>query len=440
MDFPDTPEVSLDDTPESAWDSSYTRREVIKKTGAAAALMAGGISLIRVASAGAGVEASPKVNLLDGEVVFSDFVTLNREYYLQWHQGAKRAVDALGGTYRYAVDDQNAQVQVQHFEQQVKQGYNIFFNAAPDPSTLAPIAKLARDNQAYFTHFFEIPPWGSPFDPRLNPSPYFVTFFIPNFRAQGDAEATHLARTMGGKGNIVWITGYPGSTPDLQLSAGVKQALKRFPGIKIIGSQPGNWLQADSREAMAGFIRRFGNDINGVIGQNDDCGIGAADALQEAGTKGIPIVSNNGTIRATQYVLAGKYGGGATYAIFPAWNAGLAAVRAIDASQGWKPTVPERMMWTKGAVITRKNATGYLKYINGPDRFNWPLMSRIAHPKDWDPQGPLEPLDYDLMWEGVDKPSGFTYPAEIAQAKKSGEYARVLKLYRAHYKRKIYGD
>ncbi len=235
---------------------------------------------------------------------------------------------------------------------------------------------------------------------------------------------------MGGKGNIVWITGYPGSTPDLQLSAGIREALKRFPNIKIIGEQPGNWLQADSREAMAGFIRRYGDTINGVIGQNDDCGIGAADALQEAGMKGIPIVSNNGTIKATQYLLADKYH--ATYAIFPAWNAGIAAVRAIDASLGWKPTVPERMMWTKGAIITKQNAKGYLDYINGPDPHNWPVMSRIAHPKDWDPQGPLEPLDYDQMWEGVAKPSGFKYPPEIAHAKNSGQCQESYSLFTEH--------
>ncbi len=138
MGTSEAPKALQDDTPECAWESSYTRREMLRQTGAAAALLAGGVSLMRVASAGASVKksvsvkASPKKNLLDGEVVFSDFVTLNREYYLQWHQGAKRAVEALGGTYKYAVDDQNAQVQVQHFEQQVKQGYKIFFNAAPD--------------------------------------------------------------------------------------------------------------------------------------------------------------------------------------------------------------------------------------------------------------------------------------------------------------------
>ncbi len=433
---------------ESTWERGRTRREALLEAGAAAAFVAGGSSLMRVGTAWAGVkaprmsrrlDASPKVNLLHGKTVISDFVTLNREYYKGWHQGARRAVEALGGVYKFAVDDQNPQVQIQHFEQQVKQGNKIFFCAAPDPSTIAPIAKLARDNQAYFDMYFEMPPWGSPFDPRVNGSPYFVTWVAPDWRAQGDAEMTELAKVMGGKGNMIWITGFPGSTPDLELSAGIKQALKRYPNIKVIGSQPGNWLQADSRAAMAGFIRKFGDKIDGIIGQNDDCGIGAAQAYNEAGIKKIPpIVSTNGATLTIEYILRGQYHG--TLATYPAWNGGAAAVRVIDAYLGWKPTVPERMMWTGGAMITKENAAGYLKFVSGPDPFNWPLMSRIAHPKDWDPQAPFYPLNFSQWWSVTPQPKGFVYPPEIAQSVKSGEFARISALYKAHYKRKIYGD
>ncbi len=432
---------------ENTWERGRTRREMLLEGGAAAAFLAGGASLMRVGKASAAakaavmsrrLDASPTVNLLKGQTVISDFVTLNREYYIGWNQGARRCVEALGGVYQFAVDNQNAQVQVQHFQQQVQQGHKIFFCAAPDPTTVAPIGKLAEENKAYFDMYFEMPTWGSPFDPRVNGSPYFVSWVAPDWVGQGDAEMTELARMMGGKGNMIWITGFPGSTPDLQLTAGVNQALKRYPNIKVIGSAPGNWLQADSRAAMAGFIRKFGaNNIQGIVGQNDDCGIGALQAYNEAGIKTIPpIVSNNGATLTVKYIAAGQYH--ATFATYPAWNGGMAAVQVIDASLGWKPTVPERMMWTGGALITKANAARYLEFVTGPDPFNWPLMSKIAHPTDWDPQAPFYPLNFNQWWSVAPKPSGFVYPSEIAQSDKSGEFTRITALYKEHYKRQVF--
>lgn len=430
-----------------------TRRDVLQQAAGAAFFAVGGGSLLAACGddgggggGGGGSTSQPatsapskgsKVDLLKGREVYSHFVTLNREYYLQWHEGAKRAVEALGGVYKYAVDDQNAPRQIQQFEQAVKAGAKIFFNAAPDPSTLAPMAKVARDNKVYFTHFFEMPPWGSPFDPRFSPSEYFVSFFIPEFITIGELMADELAKVLGEKGNVVHITGFPGATPDINLTTGVKRGIEKYPGMKILASQPGNWLEADSREAMAGIIRQHGDQINGVIGNNDDCGIGAANALQEAGMKDVKVVTENGSKLATEYVLAGKIHG--TVAIFPAWNAGTAAVRAIDAALGFKPTVPERMMWEAGTMITKDNAQGYLDYVSGPDPFDWPLMSRIAHPDDWDPQGPMRPIVYDELWAGQPKPKGWTYPSEIKASQDSGEFDKITEMYAEHYKKKIYG-
>src|SRR5579864_8756281 len=85
---------------ENTWERGRTRREMILEGGAAAAFLAGGASLMRVGKASAAAKAavmsrrldgSPTVNLLKGLTVISDFVTLNREYYIGWNQGARRA-------------------------------------------------------------------------------------------------------------------------------------------------------------------------------------------------------------------------------------------------------------------------------------------------------------------------------------------------------------
>lgn len=383
--------------------------------------------------------AGPRQDLLEGAVVTSNFVTLNREYYIQWHEGAARAVEALGGTYKYATDDQDPARQISQFQQQVTGGNRIFFNAGPDPSSLAPMAKLAEENQAYFTHFFEIPTWGSVFDPRINPSKYFVTFFIPDFETIGELMVDELARAMGEEGIVAHVSGFPGSTPDLQVSKGIDKGLKKYPGLTLGARVPGNFLQDDSREAMAGMIRQLGGaNIKGVLGTNDDCAIGAIQALEEANLSDIPVVGNNGSTLAAQYVVAGRMH--ATVANFPAWNAGTAAVRAIDAYLGWEPTVPERMQLPGGTLITGDNAQGYLDYVTGPDPFDWVKMSRVASPDDWDPQGPVKTLRYEQFWSGFDNPENITIPAEMQEAEDSGENDAIDALYDEHYKKAIFGD
>jgi ribose transport system substrate-binding protein len=384
-------------------------------------------------------DAAPGQNLLDGAVVYSNFVTLNREYYVQWHEGAKRAVEALGGVYKFATDDQDPARQISQFQQQAAGGNKIFFNAGPDPSSLAPIAKLAAEKKAHFTHFFEIPTWGSVYDPRLNPSSYFVSFFIPDFETIGEMMVDELARAIDEDGLIAHVSGFPGSTPDLQVSKGIDKGLKKYPGIKLGARVPGNFLQDDSRDAMAGMIRQLGGaNINGVLGTNDDCAIGAIQALEESKLNDIPVVGNNGSTLAAQYVVAGRMH--ATVANFPAWNAGTAAVRAIDAHLGWKPTVPERMQLPGGTLITADNAPGYLDYVTGPDPFDWVRMSRVASPDNWDPQGPIKGLRYDQFWSGFDNPDKFKIPAEMKAAEDSGEYDKIDALYDAHYKQGIFGD
>lgn len=380
-----------------------------------------------------------KKNLLDGAVVTSNFVTLNREYYIQWHEGAARAVEALGGVYKYATDDQDPTRQISQFQQQVTSGNKIFFNAGPDPSSLAPMAKLAAERQTYFTHFFEIPAWGSVFDPRLNPSKYFVTFFIPDFESIGEMMVDELARAIGEEGQVAHVSGFPGSTPDMQVSKGIDRGLKKYPGIKIGARVPGNFVQADSRDAMSGMIRQLGAaNIKGVLGTNDDCAIGAIQALEEAKLSGIPVIGNNGSTLAAQYVEAGRMH--ATVANFPAWNAGTAAVRAIDAYLGWEPTVPERMQLPGGTMVTSDNVKGYLDYVTGPDPFDWVTMSRVASPDTWDPQGPIKTLRYEQFWSGFDNPENIEVPAELREAELSGENDRIDSLYDEHYKTAIFGD
>jgi hypothetical protein len=66
-------------------------------------------------------------------------------------------------------------------------------------------------------------------------------------------------------------------------------------------------------------------------------------------------------------------------------------------------------------------------------------MSKADHPKDWDPQAELFPMDIDLEWGGIAKPDGWKYPEEYTNSRQNGDAETVRKEYANHYKIKLFG-
>jgi ribose transport system substrate-binding protein len=185
---------------------------------------------------------------------------------------------------------------------------------------------------------------------------------------------------------------------------------------------------------MAGIITKFGNKINGVFGQNDDVAIGAMNALHEQSITGVPITGIDGNKGTMDFVKSGAVYG--AYSTLPFWSAGFSAVRAIDAFLGVKFDPLERQLFTGGAFITKANVDAYLStFFGNEDPFDWQLMSRKAHPNNWDPQNQVRPLDVEAMWSFAPKPAGWKEPAAYAKAK--GDAKALAAEYRSHWKIKL---
>jgi ribose transport system substrate-binding protein len=367
---------------------------------------------------------------LKGEPVAALFTSLNNDYYASWDLGAKRAVEAFGGEYRAFTNEGDAARQISQFEQQVQDGVKIFFMTAPDPANVPTIAKIANENKVFLTNTWEMVPWTTPFDY----GDYYVTYFTSDTVRLAEGVAKDLFDEMGGKGNLVHLTGHPGSTPDSQRTIGVDNMLKEYPDVKLVARQPGEWNRDDARTAMAGIITKYGSDIHGVFGQNDDVGIGAMNALNEQGIEGVPITGVDGNKGTMPFIQSGQYFG--AYSTLPFWSAGFSAVRAIDAFLGVEFDPLERQLYTGGVFVTKDNVDQYLATFFGEeDPFDWQLMSRKAHPDDWDPQNEVRPLVVEDMWSFAEKPAGWQAPAEYEQAKARAE--ELAAEYESHWQRKL---
>jgi ribose transport system substrate-binding protein len=97
-----------------------------------------------------------------------------------------------------------------------------------------------------------------------------------------------LAKELGYKGNIVIIEGIPTPINTTRVNT-IKEVVAKYPGIKILDSQPGNWNKKDALAVMENYLQKY-RQIDGVITLDDDMLAGALQAIKESGRKDIRAV------------------------------------------------------------------------------------------------------------------------------------------------------
>ncbi|MFC9790356.1 sugar ABC transporter substrate-binding protein [Rhodococcus sp. NPDC127528] len=115
---------------------------------------------------------------------------------------------------------------------------------------------------------------------------HYHVFTGPNDVRVGRIQGEQLARVLGGKGNYVYVSGTPGNAAAINRQNGLFDALKAYPGITLLGSQPGNFDQNIGQGAASALLSRFGDRIDAVVTPDDVSATGAAQALQAAGLTG----------------------------------------------------------------------------------------------------------------------------------------------------------
>ena len=83
---------------------------------------------------------------------------------------------------------------------------------------------------------------------------------------------------------IVELQGTTGSSPAIDRAKGFRQMIKGNKNLKIIASQTGEFTRAKGKEVMAAFLKANPN-IDLLFAHNDDMGLGAIEAIEEAGLK-----------------------------------------------------------------------------------------------------------------------------------------------------------
>lgn len=115
----------------------------------------------------------------------------------------------------------------------------------------------------------------------------YLAFVGADFYWEGQECAKKLVERFGTEEdvNVVQITGTPGSSVAIDRQKGFEDELAQYDNYHIIATQNGEFTRSIAQEAMENIIQAQGDEIDAVYGHDDECAIGAIQALKAAGLK-----------------------------------------------------------------------------------------------------------------------------------------------------------
>lgn len=94
----------------------------------------------------------------------------------------------------------------------------------------------------------------------------------------GKEAAHYIADVLNGKGNVVEMRGWNGSTSDAERHRGFRDGIQGFPHIQVVAERRGNFLKDEAEKQMAEVLRE-GLKVDLVFAFNDPMAMGVHNAL-----------------------------------------------------------------------------------------------------------------------------------------------------------------
>lgn len=213
----------------------------------------------------------------------------------------KAAAKAAGITLKFS-DAQQKQ------ENQIK-ALRSFIAQKVDVIALAPVVESGWDTVLQEAKKAKIPVIIVDRTINVKDESLYATFVGSDFPLEGKNAAIEMAKLLNGKGNIVELQGTVGSSAQVDRLKGFADEISKYPDIKMLASQSGDFTIAKGKEVMESFLKKYGNKINGLYAHNDDMALGAIQAIEEFGLKpgvDIKIVSIDGVKGIFEAMAAGK--------------------------------------------------------------------------------------------------------------------------------------
>ena len=126
-------------------------------------------------------------------------------------------------------------------------------------------------------------------------SDVFTAFVTGDNRGGGSNAAEFIADFLDGEGTLVVIRSGLGTPIDLDRNGGFMEVIENFPDIEILGEADGGFNRSDGLEAMTNLLAAH-DHIDAVFAQDDEAGLGALQAINDAGRTDVQIITGFGGV------------------------------------------------------------------------------------------------------------------------------------------------
>lgn len=137
----------------------------------------------------------------------------------------------------------------------------------------------------------------------------YACFIGSDFAEEGRMAADWLAKHTNGKGRILELQGTTGSAPANERRRAFAEGIAKYPDLKVIDSQSGDFRREGGKEVMESFLKKHGRNFDIVYAHNDDMALGAIQAIEAAGLKpgkDVMVISIDAVREGVEAVVAGK--------------------------------------------------------------------------------------------------------------------------------------
>ncbi|MGY1591352.1 substrate-binding domain-containing protein [Geodermatophilus sp. SYSU D00708] len=315
------------------------------------AVALGGVLLLGTAACGAGDESANA----DGEGPIRVGVTVYdmSSFITQGQEGMEAYAEANNIELLWNSAGNDVSTQATQVDQLV--------NAGVDAIIIVPVQADSLGPQLQAAQAADIPVIAV--NTTLTDESAITSSVLPDDVAAGAQEMQMMADALGGQGNILILQGPLGSSPELDRTEGIQSVLEENPGINVLAMDTANWKRDEAVNKVKNWISSFGDQIDGVVAENDDMGLGAVQALNEAGMD-VPVVGIDGIEDGLRAVQNGDFIGSSLQHGRVELGAGLAvAKRVVDGEQVEKqytyvmpPITSENVDQYMANVVTEKDA------------------------------------------------------------------------------------
>ena len=235
--------------------------------------------------------------------------------------------------------------QIEQIDSLVDSGIDLLFVSPNQMNTVSEAIDRAYDRGIPVIYF----------DRKTNSKKYTAFIGADNYDI-GRTMGHFLATQFGGKGRVVEITGLKDSSPAIERHRGFMDAIKEYPGIKLVYMSHGNWTTPSGEKAMDEILKHT-RDFDCVFAQNDRMADGARNVMRRKaadmkvsyiGVDALPM-QNGGMPQVKDGSLLASY-------LYPT-RGDLVMQLAINILEG-KPY--ERENHLKSTIVTRDNVDAML--------------------------------------------------------------------------------